>query len=75
MTIFFCFFHLFAVRYRRVGPVHRFKIFSQIGFPILVQMTIPEIRDFLKIIVIIHLDRDTRSPNPYTCKIHDSQQI
>ena len=31
--------------------------------------------DFLKIICIDHLDRDTRVPNSYTCKIHDSQQI
>ena len=32
-------------------------------------------RDLLKINFINHLDRDTRGPNPYTCKIPDSQQI
>ena len=32
-------------------------------------------RDLLIIICINHLDRDTRGPNPYTCKIPDSQQI
>ena len=32
-------------------------------------------RDLLKIIFIIDLARDTRCPNPYTSKAHNSKQI